>query len=77
MKDILGKEITLTAYEIHESKLKGHEGERYAKFQYELDGETHITFTSSNVLMRQLEKYKDELPFVTTLIKPDRYITMS
>jgi len=63
------------AYEIHDSKIK--EGERYAKFQYSLDGETYITFTSSSVLMRQLDKYKDELPFQTTLIKPDRYITMS
>lgn len=76
IKDILGKEIIMKAYRITESKMNDNKGP-CMMMQYELDGEEHVTFTGSGVLIRQMEKYHEHLPFKTTLIKPDRYITMS
>ena len=73
---ILGKEITMLAFEIRSSKYQDNSG-TYAKFQYLLDGEKHISFTGSKILQEQLNKYQDKMPFITTLIKPDRYITLS
>lgn len=41
------------------------------------NGEHKIFFTGSAVVMEQLEKYEEELPFQTTLKKIDKYLTLS
>lgn len=76
IKDILGKEIILKAYRITASKYPDDNTD-CLMLQYDLDGEEHITFTSSKVLANQIQKYQEHLPFKTTLVKVDRYITMS
>lgn len=42
-----------------------------------IDGKTTITFTGSNVLIEQIERYKAEIPFYTTIKKIDRYYTFT
>lgn len=76
IKDILGKEIIIKAFRITASKYPNDTGD-CLMLQYELDGEEHVTFTGSKVLMNQVQKYQEHIPFKTKLIKPDRYITMS
>ena len=34
-----------------------------------MDGKVYVTFTGSVVLMDKIEKYKDQLPFITTIKK--------
>ena len=36
-----------------------------------------VFFTGSEVLIDMLEKYKEELPFIATIRKIDRYYTLS
>ena len=76
IKEILGKEIILKAFRITASKYPS-DSDTCLMLQYELDGEDHVTFTSSKVLANQIQKYQEHLPFKTTLVKVDRYITMS
>lgn len=75
--NILGKEITVLAYQIAESKFRRDSTSEYLKLQFELDGKKHIIFTGSGVLARQCEKYKEHLPFTAVIVKPDRYYTFS
>lgn len=42
-----------------------------------IDGEKKVVFTNSTVLKDQLERYKEHLPFITTIIKPKKYYTFS
>ena len=49
----------------------------YIQMQIEVDDERKVLFTNSSVLKDQLEKYKDNLPFITTIIQPKKYFSFS
>ena len=76
---LLDKEICILQYKIRRSKYQDKH-ENYAIVQFtetDENGEHKIFFTGSGVVMEQLEKYEDELPFQTTLKKIDKYLTLS
>lgn len=76
---LLDKEICILQYKIRRSKYQDKH-ENYAIVQFtdtNENGEHKIFFTGSGVVMEQLEKYEDELPFQTTLKKIDKYLTLS
>lgn len=75
--DILNKEITITGYRIRNSKYPKSNYEKYLSLQFKIDEINFVTFTGSSVLIDQMEKYKNEIPFVTTIIKIDKYFTFS
>ena len=74
---ILNKEIMVTGYRIKNSKYAKSNYEKCLSLQFELDGIKFVAFTGSNVLIDQIEKYKDEIPFVATIIKINKYFTFS
>ena len=45
--------------------------------QFELNNEKHVLFTGSEVLINMIEKYKNEIPFETTIRKINKYYTFS
>jgi len=45
--------------------------------QFEIDNEKHIFFTGSKVLIDQVKKYKDEMPFLTIIKKINKYYTFT
>lgn len=47
------------------------------KLQIEMDGEKRILFTGSQVLQDLTQKYAGMIPFETTIIRQNRYITFS
>ena len=69
IEQILGKEIILKAYLITKSKYPQKDNEYCLELQFEMDGKVYVTFTGSVVLMDKIEKYKDHLPFITTIKK--------
>ena len=76
---LLDKEICILQYKIRRSKYQDKH-ENYAIVQFtdtDENGEHKIFVTGSGVVMEQLEKYEDELPFQTTLKKIDKYLTLS
>lgn len=64
LSDIVNEEIVVTGYNITPSKK--NDG-KCLKLQYKLTDELHVTFTGSSVLINQIEKYKDEIPFVAII----------
>lgn len=72
--DILDKEILITNFQIKKSKIK--EGS-YATIQFKNDGVKYVIFTASGPVMEALEKYKDRIPFRTTIIQEYKYFRMS
>lgn len=76
---LLDKEICILQYKIRRSKYQDKH-ENYAIVQFTdtgENGEHKIFFTGSGVVMEQLEKYEDALPFQTTLKKIDKYLMLS
>ena len=76
LDDVLNKEIVVTGYVVTKSKYKSS-GDMCPKLQFEVDGARYILFTGSNVLINQIERYHDEIPFITTIKKVDKFYTFS
>jgi hypothetical protein len=74
--DLLDKEITVIGFKIRNSSFNKGCG-RYAALQTEYDGERFVSFTGSEVLIEQLEKYGDKIPFSTIIRQIDRFYTFS
>jgi hypothetical protein len=79
MEDIIGKEIVVIGYRIRDTKFADAKTPRCVTIQFTYPNETehHIVFSGSNVLMRQLDKYRDKIPFLTTIKKVGKYFTFS
>ena len=75
MADVLNREITVLGYKKRPSKQK--EGQNYITLQIEIEGKRRIIFTGSDVLIRQVEEYKDELPFVTVIKKINNFYSFT
>ena len=45
--------------------------------QMMVDNEKRVLFTGSDVLIDQMKKYGDNVPFLAIIIKIDRYYTLS
>lgn len=75
--NVLNKEILVVAYKIKDSKFNKTNSDKCLSIQLELNKEKYVMFTGSNVLIDQIEKYKDKLPFISTIIKIDKYFTFS
>ena len=77
IEDVLDKEIEVTGYKISDSKFAKKSTDKVLTLQFKLGGENRILFTGSNVLMEQVEKYQDEMPFVATITKVNKFYTFS
>lgn len=77
LDDLVNREVLVTGHKIRSSKYKDKGSGKCLTLQVEVDGETHIAFTGSSVLIDQLERYRDQIPFLATIKKIDRYYTFT
>jgi len=75
IENILNQEILILDFKVKESKKK--QDSLYATIQFKINDINYIVFTGSSVLIDQLEKYKENLPFHTIIKKIDRYYTFT
>jgi hypothetical protein len=75
--DVLNKELEIINYTIAESKYKKREDDKLLTIMFKLEDEDKILFTGSRVLMEQLEKYKEELPFKAIIKRVNKFYTLS
>jgi hypothetical protein len=76
MVDLINQPMVVTGYKIRNSQYKKG-NDRYATIQIELNHEKRVVFTGSGVLIEQLEKYGEKIPFETTILLIDRFYTFS
>ena len=77
MESILNKEILILGYRVKDSKYEKKNSGICLTIQFEMDGKKAIVFTGSTVLADQLNRYKDQIPFLGIVLKVDRYFTFS
>ncbi len=75
IEDVLNQEILVVDFKVKSSKHK--QASLYVTIQFKIGNTNYIVFTGSGVLIDQLEKYKDSMPFYTTIKKIDRYYTFT
>lgn len=74
IEEILNKEILIVEYRIGRSRYRDKD---YLTLQFENGGKKYVAFTGSEVLTKQAQKYKEKMPFPTTIKKVNNYYTMS
>jgi hypothetical protein len=80
LDDILDKEIVVLRYKVKKSKFADAKNPECLTVQFaypEKEDEHFVFFSGSSVLTQQLEKYKDMLPFTSTIKKIGKYFTFS
>jgi len=78
--DVLDKEIIVLRYRVKKSKFSEAKNPDCltVQFAYPDNQETkYVFFSGSSVLMQQLEKYQDKIPFSATIKKVGKYFTFS
>lgn len=75
--DILNIEVNVIGYNIRKSKYGKNASGKCLALQIETAQQRRIVFTGSDVLIGQLEHYGDQIPFLATIRKIDRYYTLS
>lgn len=77
LDDVVNIEVTVIGYNIRKSKYGKNASGKCLALQLEFGGDRRVAFTGSDVLISQIEKYGDQIPFVATIRKIDRYYTFS
>ncbi|MCD8364700.1 MAG: hypothetical protein LUC83_02575 [Clostridiales bacterium] len=72
MEVVLGKDIIVTGFDMRPSNMHKKD---YLCLKFEMDGEKHVVFTDSEVLRRECERFKDDMPFGAKIVKKGRYFT--
>lgn len=78
MQSILNKEIKVIAFRVRHTKFSDSKNDQCLTIQFENEsGERRVVFTGSTVLIDQIERYKDQLPFYATVVKTGKFFSFS
>ena len=75
--DILNIEIIILSFVIKNSKYSKNKNGKYLTLQIEKDNKKFIIFTGSDVLIDQMEKYQDHMPFIAAIRKINKYYSLT
>jgi len=74
---ILNQEVEIIGVRIGSTRYSKNKTGKYLTLQFRMGDTRHVVFTGSDVLIGQIEKYQAEIPFMATIIKINRYYTMT
>ena len=75
--DVIGKDIIITGFKVTTSKYKKSNAESCLKLQFKMGGVEYVLFTGSNILIEQIQKYKEHVPFSAQIKCVDKYFTLT
>lgn len=74
IKDILNIDLIITGCRIRKSKFKDKD---YIAIQIIINDEEFVTFTNSKLLISQIKRRKNNIPFIAKIIKNINYYSLS
>jgi len=77
MDDIINQEVKIVGCAIKNSRYSKNNSGKYLTIQFEHNNKKQIAFTGSDVLIEQMEKYSEEMPFLATIRKINRYYSLT
>lgn len=77
--DVLNQEIEIIGSKIAPSKFSKNKSGKFLTLQFvdPKTGEHRVLFTGSDVLISQIEKYCEKIPFLATIKRVDRYYLLT
>lgn len=75
LDEILNKKIVILDFRITKSNKR--ENSQCLQMQFLCDGNIHVLFTGSGVLIDQIQSIRDNLPLKTVVVKIDKYYSFS
>jgi hypothetical protein len=75
LDEIINREIKVIDFRILRSKQK--DNSECLQLQFLLDDEVCVLFTGSAVLNKQIKEFSEKIPFVSTIVRVDRYYSFS
>lgn len=75
--EVIDREMTVIGFNLRRSRYEKNRSGKCLLLQMEIGGERRVLFTGSDVMIEQMEKYGEHVPFVATIRKIDRYYTLS
>ena len=76
--EALNREMEICAFKIGNSKFEDSKG-KYVTLQVKFTGDNkpRVVFTGSEVIAEQCRKYEENIPFITTIKKINKYYTFT
>lgn len=74
---VLDKEVLVIGFSIRKSRYEKNRSGKCLLLQVDMNGEHRLLITGSDVLIEQMEKYGEQIPFLATIKKIDRFYTLS
>jgi hypothetical protein len=75
--DVLNRELVVTGFSVRDSKYSKNKSGKYLTLQVRINDEKRVVFTGSDVLIDQMTKYGNQVPFVAIVKKVDRFYTLA
>lgn len=75
--DVLNEEVLVLGFSIKDSRYSKNSSGKYLTLQIEYHDKKYVIFTGSDVLIDQLERYGNQLPFLATIRKINRYYSLT
>jgi hypothetical protein len=75
--DVLNRELVVTGFSVRYSKYSKNKSGKYLTLQVRINDEKRVVFTGSDVLIDQMTKYGNQVPFVAIVKKVDRFYTLA
>lgn len=73
---ILNQEIAVINFTARNSRFSKCNGGNYTILQIEQNNQKFVIFTASEVLTDQLNKYKENMPYLATIVKIGSYYSL-
>jgi RNA-directed DNA polymerase len=74
---IINRKTLIIGFRLSDSKYSKNNNSQCLTLHIEMDGKRYVVFTGSVILIEQIEKYKEEIPFLATIKQIDKYYTFS
>lgn len=75
--DLLNQELTVIGCAVKDSKFSKNQSGKYLTLQVKINDERRVLFTGSDVLINQMLKYGEQMPFEAIIKKVDRFYTLT
>lgn len=75
--DALNQEVTVIGCRITATKYDKNKSGKCLTLQILIGEQKRVVFTGSDIMIEQMQKYEDQIPFTATIKKINRYYTLT
>lgn len=74
---MINQEVLVTGCRFAKSKYEKNKSGKCLTLQILVNNQKRVVFTGSDVMIDQMQKHEDQIPFIATIKKINRYYTLT